>query len=174
GLTAQAKAAGWYLPHSNICWVSERHHILARDERGRLHCVDGPACAYPDGWAIYAWHGVRVPAHVIEQRDKLTIKQIISEQNTEVRRVMRNLYGTERFMRDAGAQEVDRADKHGARLLAIQLPGDPVEIRVMELTCPSTGNKYMERVPPDVRSAIEGLSWRFNVKPKGYNPEWQT
>jgi hypothetical protein len=56
-----AQSAGWVLPHQNICWVAERHNILARDYTGRLHCETGPACAYPDGWEIYARHGVRAP-----------------------------------------------------------------------------------------------------------------
>ena len=170
----QAQSAGWYLPHQHICWVSERHHILACDERGRLHCETGPAVMYPDGWAIYAWHGVRVPMNVIEQREKTTVKDILQEQNTEVRRVMRNLYGNDRFMIDAGAKEVDHTPSHGAALLALHLPGDPVEIRMMRLTCPSTGSVYFERVPPDVRTAMEGLSWRFNVKPAEYQPIWES
>ena len=28
GLWELAHSAGWALPHENICWVSERHHIL--------------------------------------------------------------------------------------------------------------------------------------------------
>jgi len=174
GYFEQAQTAGWYLPHQHICWVSERHHILVRDDRGRLHCETSPAVMYPDGWAIYAWHGVRVPANIIGERDKITVGSILKEQNTEVRRVMRNLYGNDRFMIDAGANEVDHAVEHGATLLALQLPGDPVEIRMMRLTCPSTGSVYFERVPPDVRTALEGLSWRFNVKPAEYQPDWQT
>lgn len=64
GLWELAQSAGWALPHQNICWVSERPNILHRDDRGRLHCDTGPAVAYPDGWAIYAAHGVRVPGDV--------------------------------------------------------------------------------------------------------------
>jgi hypothetical protein len=174
GLNEITKSAGWYLPHVNICWVSERHTVLIRDERGRLHSESGPAVMYPDGWSIYAWHGVRVPYSVIEDRAKTTVKDILAESNTEVRRVMRNLYGTDRFMIDAGAKEIDRCEKHGARLLAMQLSGDPVEIRMLELTCPSTGSKYFERVPPDVRSALEGLSWQINIKPSEYSPTWES
>ena len=61
GLIDQAQSSGWYLPHARICWVSERPSVLRRDERGQLHCVSGPAMVYPDGWSIYAIHGVRVP-----------------------------------------------------------------------------------------------------------------
>jgi hypothetical protein len=170
----QAKSAGWYLPHQHICWVSERHNILQLDARGRLHSETGPAVGYPDGWSVYAWHGIRVPARVIEERAQITVKEILTEKNTEVRRVMRNLYGDASFMVDAGAKEIDHSKKHKATLLALQLPGDPVEIRMMRLTCPSTGSVYFERVPPDVKSAIEGLSWRFNVSPSEYKPLIET
>ena len=66
GLLALSKSAGWALPYRDICFVSERHTTLLRDERGRLHAEDGPAVRYPDGWAVWAWHGVRVPQEVIE------------------------------------------------------------------------------------------------------------
>lgn len=52
-----SQSAGWFLPHQGICWVTERHNILARDDQGRLHSTSGPAVAYPDGWAVYAVHG---------------------------------------------------------------------------------------------------------------------
>ncbi len=115
-----------------------------------------------------------VPESIIENRHNLTVAGILKEQNTEVRRIMRNLYGTDRFMIDAGAKEVDHCKEHGATLLALRIPGDPVEIRMMKLTCPSTGSIYFERVPPDVRSALAGLSWRFNIKPSEYQPDWQS
>jgi hypothetical protein len=102
-----AQSAGWALPHENICWVSERHNILVRDERGRLHSASGPACAYPDEWAIYAWHGIRVPQHVIEAPGAITIKMIDGEANQEVRRVMIERYGYERY---AGTSKVVHED----------------------------------------------------------------
>ena len=112
GLIEQAKSAGWFLPHANICWVSERHNILARDERGSLHSVSGPACAYPDGWSIYAVHGVRVPADIIEDRPSITIARIDAEQNSEIRRVMMELYGYDRYILDSGSEPI-HADDYG-------------------------------------------------------------
>src|SRR3990167_9269115 len=43
GLGELARSAGWALPHRAVCWVSERHSTLRRDERGLLHRQDGPA-----------------------------------------------------------------------------------------------------------------------------------
>src|SRR3990172_2259775 len=47
GLWELALSAGWALPHEKICWVSERHSVLKRDELGRLHSDDTPAVQYP-------------------------------------------------------------------------------------------------------------------------------
>ena len=174
GLIHVAECCGWWWPNRGAVVLTERPVYLSRDGWGRLHSEDRAAIEYPDGWGVYVWHGVRVPSSVILEREKLTVAQIVSEKNTEVRRVMRNLYGNERFMRDAGAQEISRSEKHGCRLLRLHLPGDPVEIKMAELVCPSTGSVYYERVPPDVMDALEALSWRFGVKPKEYEPIWES
>lgn len=119
-----AKSAGWALPHKNICWVSERHNLLSRDERGRLHNLAGPAVMYPDGWKIYAVHGVRVPEWIIERPAEINVAAIESEQNAEVRRVMMELFGLGRYVSESGAEVVDVAPSdhqqigiRGARLL---------------------------------------------------------
>jgi hypothetical protein len=168
GLWMLAKSAGWALPHQNICWVSERHNILERDERGRLHSVSGPACAYPDGWAIYAVHGVRVPADIIEDRQSITVSRIEAESNAEVRRVMIDLYGPKRYLADSGAAVVQElpADHYliglrTARLLRKEVPDDEPIIMVDLLNSTpepdGTVKRYLLRVEP---GAYEGQASR--------------
>jgi hypothetical protein len=69
--------------------------------------VDGPALKYRDGWAVYCVGGVQVPGEIIEKPETLTVQRIDSEQNAEVRRVMVDLYGRERYLKDAGAELLD-------------------------------------------------------------------
>jgi hypothetical protein len=114
GLWELAQSAGWALPLRNICWVSERHNVLKRDDRGRLHSLKGPACAYPDGWTIYAVHGVRVPRYVIERPAEISVEKIDTETDAEVRRVMIERYrhgeevsGSAAYIRDAGGERPD-------------------------------------------------------------------
>ena len=57
-------AAGWVMPYTDICFVSERPEYLHLDENRRLHCETGPAIRYPDGFEIYAWHGTQFPQRV--------------------------------------------------------------------------------------------------------------
>ena len=184
GLWELAQSAGWALPHQNICWVSERHHILSRDDRGRLHCDTGPACAYPDGWAIYAVHGVRVPRYVIEEPAQIDVVRIGAETNAEVRRVMIERYrygedvsGSAAYVRDSGAKCLDHDERFGT-LWRRDLPNDEpiVMIEVINSTPEPDGRfkRYWLRVPPDTRTAHEAVAWTFGVPAKDYSPTVET
>jgi hypothetical protein len=160
GLWMLAKSAGWAIPHENICWVSERHNILERDERGRLHSISGPACAYPDGWGIYAVHGVLVPAGIIEDRASITVTRIEAEANSEVRRVMIDLYGPKRYLSDSGAIAVQECKPdhylvglRSARLLRKEVDDDEpiVMVDLLNSTPEPDGSvkRYLLRVDPN-------------------------
>ena len=113
GLWEFAQAAGWAIPYRDICFVAERHTTLHRDERGRLHCEDGPAVAYPDGWQIHAVHGVRVPGWVIDAPERITVETIEAEHNSEIQRVMIERFGWDRYAAEAGAEVVDHDERWG-------------------------------------------------------------
>jgi hypothetical protein len=67
-LTAQS--ACWWCPHHDFLMVCERPCEIHREltdpgvSRGRnshrLHCIDGAAVSWPDGWGIHVVHGVPV------------------------------------------------------------------------------------------------------------------
>jgi hypothetical protein len=199
GLWMLAKSAGWAIPHQNICWVSERHHILERDERGRLHSLTGPACAYPDGWGIYAVHGVRVPADIIEDRSSITVARIEAETNAEVRRVMIDLYGPKRYLEDSGAVVVQElpADHHivglrTARLLRKEVADDETIVLVDLLNSTpepdGTVKRYQLRVDPNAYDgqasrdclAAVASTWRHSdgslafERPQDYQPVFES
>ena len=76
GLWAIAKSAGWIVPHEHVCWIAERPETLCTDTHGRLHCADGPALRYRDGWSVYSWKGVRTPAWIIAHPERITRARI--------------------------------------------------------------------------------------------------
>jgi hypothetical protein len=170
GLIRLAKSAGWVIPHKNICWVSERHNILERDDRGRLHNLTGPAVAYPDGWSIYAVHGVRVPEYVIMSPETITVENIDSEQNAEVRRVMVDRYGADRYLVDSNAVEVHQDD--WGILYRKDIPDDEplMMVKVVNSTPEPDGSfkDYFLRVPPTVNTALEAVAWTFDKSPEEY------
>jgi hypothetical protein len=180
-----AQSAGWALPHQNICWVSERPNILHRDDGGRLHCETGPAVAYPDGWTIYAAHGVQVPGDVIERPDTITTLAIDGERNAEIRRVMIERYrhgeevsGAPAYVRDAGGEQLDRDERYGT-LWRRDLPGggDDEAIVMIELMNPTPqpdGSRRCQwlRVPPSITTARK--AWTFSQSGRKYNPRKET
>ncbi len=66
-MAAIAGSAGPWWALERLAIVSERPLRLSLDERGRLHSSDGPALAYPDGFVIWADHGVTVPEWLVTE-----------------------------------------------------------------------------------------------------------
>ncbi|MFE2447670.1 DUF6745 domain-containing protein [Streptomyces melanosporofaciens] len=176
GVAAVARATGWWWPYEKAVIVAERPVELHRDEAGRLDRGDGPALAFPDGFALYAWRGMPVPAEFLRQLGELTPDRIRAEENAELRRVMLEHYGYDRYLEESGAEPVHR-DETGV-LWRIALDGDEpvVMVEVVNSTPEPDGTHrtYWLRVPPRVRTAREGVAWTFGVDADTYRPERET
>ncbi|MDT9689983.1 hypothetical protein Q5762_16855 [Streptomyces sp. P9(2023)] len=176
GLAAVAEHAGWWWPYEKVAVVCERPVELHRDEAGRLDRGDGPALAYPDGFALYAWRGMAVPAEFLAELGGLTPERIRAEENAELRRVMLEFYGYERYLAESGAQPVHR-DETGV-LWRIELVDDEdvAMVEVVNATPEPDGTfrTYWLRVPPRTRTAREGVAWTFGLAEEAYEPLVQT
>jgi hypothetical protein len=176
GLAAVAREAGWWWPYENLAVISERPTALYRDEAGRLDRGDGPAVGYSDDFALYAWRGMPVPGEFIAELASLTADRIRGEENAELRRVMLEFYGYDRYLSESGAEPVQR-DETGI-LWRIPLTGDEdvVMVEVVNSTPEPDGTSrtYWLRVPPATRTAREGVAWTFGVSEADYEPLVQT
>ena len=105
---ALATSCGWVWWHQNVCAISDRPSAINRDAQGRLHCEHGKAIEYRDGWGFYAIHGVRVPEQVVMSPETLTVTQVQTEENAEVRRVMIERMGYDRYVSEAGLKVIDQ------------------------------------------------------------------
>lgn len=142
--------------HEDFCIISDRPEILLRDEQARPHCETGPFCKWRDGTALYAIHGVRVPWWVVEHPDAITVADIDAEPNAEVRRVMVDRYGRDRFMKDCGA-EVLHTDDYGVLLRRNMGDDEPiVMVKVVNSTAEPDGTfkDYYLRVHPELRPML--------------------
>jgi len=142
----------------------------------RLHSAE-TAAVESDIERLYFWHGVLVPAFVVVRPDLITLDHIRQEENAEVRRVMTERYGYERYLTDVGAQR-EQADDYG-ELFRIQREGDTdlVMVRVVNSTPEPDGSfkPYMLRVPPHVTSAREAVAWTWGIeRAEQYAPAIQT
>ena len=173
GVSQAAKAAelltiaqnlGWWMPLGDVCIISPKMSVLHRDGRNRLHCETGQALSYPDGWGIWAWHGVRVSQQVIDAPETIGVQEALSETNAEVRRVMLTRIGTERLAQELPPKIIDTDhDGRGMPRKLMQL-GNITDRRFIAYTCPSTGREYpAQPVPPEVRTCAEAVAWRFRA-----------
>ncbi len=173
---ATAAATGWWWPYSDVVLLAERPVVLHQDEPGRLHCAEGPALAFPDGFALHAWRGMPMPADFLDRLPSLTPAEIRAEDNAELRRVMLEHYGYDRYLAESGAKPVHR-DETGV-LWRIELDGDEpvVTVEVVNSTPEPDGTHrvYWLRVPPRISTAREGVAWTFGLTAEAYQPIRQT
>ena len=139
--------------HKEFCIVSDRPEVLTVDDQNRPHNDTGPFCRWRDGTALYAIHGVRVPAWVVLHPERITLDAIKAEPNAEVRRVMRERYGEGRYLAETKAVVVD-ASYEGARKGAaprVLLRDDEGGLTLVG-TDGSTGRVYYMVAPPGTTS----------------------
>jgi len=155
GLCKICKSANWWLPHEKICWISERHNILNRDDSGRLHCESGPALGYPDGWFIWAIGGVIVDEQIVMRPDTQTVDQIAADINDESRRIRIERFGWERYLRESKAEiRSQRFNERDQQWECLYRLGDGTQRMVV--ADPSTGRKYALGVPGEIESCENG------------------
>jgi hypothetical protein len=120
--------AGFRCLHEEFCIVTENPEFIHMDAQDRPHCDDGPSHRWRDGWSLYHVHGVRVPDFVIMRPHEITPAIIKAEDNQEVRRVMIDRYGPQRYLHETKAELIDAdvwqglprglfEDQHGDRYL---------------------------------------------------------
>jgi hypothetical protein len=176
GRAELARSAGWCWPFERTVVLTERPRHLHWDDHDQLHAQTGPALAYADGFALWRWRGVRVPRWVVERPDMVTLETILDEEDAQVRRVLMERYGPDRYLREAGGQVVQR--DHCGNLWRAEVPGDEplVMIEVRNATPEPDGSRrtFWLRVPPQVLTALEGVAWTFNLPPERYQPCVQT
>ncbi|MFI8435337.1 DUF6745 domain-containing protein [Streptomyces sp. NPDC079020] len=176
GLAQVARNAGWWWPYENAVVISERPEALHRDEAGRLDHGDGPALSYADGFALYAWRGMPVPAEFLAELSALTPERIRAEENAELRRVMLEYYGYDRYLTESRAEPVHRDETGILWRIALDGDEDVVMVEVVNSTPEPDGTHrtYWLRVPPSTRTAKDGVAWTFGIDGAAYAPVRQT
>lgn len=134
------------------------------------------AVKYRDGFGVYAWHGRRIPqthAWLIEQPEKITATSIDEEHNAEMRRIMLERLGMERYI-EQGRLQPFAVDDYG-ELFRKEMPDEDepwLLLRVANMTQERDGGfrQYILRVPPDVQTPHQAVAWTFGVKQAEYQP----
>jgi hypothetical protein len=163
----------WVVEHrryrSRVCIVVPRPTVHL--ERERLHRTDGPAVEWDSGASYWFWEGLPVPRRaVVRQSERARLQVLVRTRNLELRRMLLDRIGYERFLEGAGAELV-RQDDYG-KLWRSELEVDGELLYVVEVvnsTPEPDGSfkRYFLRVPPSMRSAREAVAWTFGFDRAG-------
>ena len=177
------ESAGFYWTLDDVCFVSDRPAQIHRDQAGRLHCETAPAIAYSGtDWGLYCWHGFTIPpSHhwIIADKAKLSPDSIDAETNAELRRVMLEVYGFDRYFAERKAKVMRRdvdGNGHARRLLSAKVGGDT--IRVVEVLNGSlepdgTRRKFLLGAMPG-KTPHEAIAASYGIAPQHYREAVRT
>lgn len=128
------KECGWSWWHEEVLALCSHPRAIRRDMAGRLHSNNAMALEFRDGFGVYCHHNL--PLHVehqwlITNPELITPDKIEAEKNAEIRRVMLEIYGYERYLKERSGRVIS-TDKdvngHERRLIEVKVAGAPVRI----------------------------------------------
>ncbi|MBE9210836.1 hypothetical protein IQ244_30910 [Nostoc sp. LEGE 06077] len=147
----------WMFPYEGVA-ISIQRPLIRCNSAGEIHGEGIPAIEFSDGCGVYAYRGIHLPekygqVHPTNWRAEWLLEQ----RNAELRRVLIQGIGYERICQQLQAKECDQWQEY--TLLQIESEVDVEPLRLLKMTCPSTGFIHVLRVPPDLSSARESIRW---------------
>jgi hypothetical protein len=171
-----AQSCGWWWPREGVCVISERPiavrtEVWGDDGEVRLHCADGPAVCYADGWDLYAWHGTQVPSWVVTDP---SVHRIAREANVEVRRCAIEHIGWASYIDQAGLRLVASAPDPGNPGSQLRLYDMRKETRVLLAVNGSVERdgrrrRYGLTVPGVFEDPIAAAGWTYGLSAEQYS-----
>ena len=170
-LMNMARHCGWWIPYAEAIIFEDRCLELHRDARHELHSEAGPAIAYGDGFEIYAWHGVIVPARWIRDKENLSPEEVLAARNGEQRRAGCEILGWDRVLSELSANVIDVNDNPQiGTLVEVEIPEAGLA-RFLRVRC-GTGREFAIPVPRETPNALAAQQWIWNDA--DYAPEIRT
>ncbi len=142
------------------------------DRVRRLHCLTGPALTWGDKYNLYYIRGVQVHPNYVNKPQSITAKDIVDQQNVEVRKAMIELVGMERFLKLFNAKLVDQdTDAAGMPRQLWKVTVDDETRTILEVECPSKRDKHYLMMPADCTSCANAVAWSFGFQVPDYLPD---
>ncbi|MCX8106710.1 MAG: hypothetical protein N3D80_12655 [Ignavibacterium album] len=148
---------------------------LKFNERGQIHCADGPAMKLVSGETAYFYNGISVDEKIIMHPQELSVKEILSTKHPHIKEVMIEKYGLGNFVESLRYFVLDeiKVENSFYQLLSVDIEeGDP--LNVLRVTCPSTGKKHYLRIPPGIKKFKDALAWTFGVSSRELDIYFET
>ena len=179
GLAEVTQTCGWVWPFSGAVIITDRPSVIALDGEKRLHCATGPAIEYRDGFAVYAWRGVRIPDDWIG--GGLDAKTAVTWPNVEQRRAAIEILGWQNVLSALDAKSLGgNPDPKIGEIIEVQLPFEDddgnatTRALFLKAQC-GTGRTIFEAVDPDEVDLDPRFdpAWCAQAWRDGYSPaDW--
>ena len=164
GLIELIKTSGWAWISADRAIIIDRPSHIHMDENNVLHAEDRPSILYRDGFAVYSWHGQRVPRDWIMNKESLTPKMALGQENTEMRRAACEIIGWNKILEKLNYRLIEEDDDPMiGRLVEVDLPDAGAE-RFLMVRC-GTGRDFALPVDPSCNTALEANAWTFGLRP---------
>lgn len=149
------RARGWSMVvREEAVYVSRPPEYVKFDDEQRLHCADGAAVMFVDGWGVYAWRGTRVPKAWILEPEKLDAAEALRNDNMELRTAAGSIIGWGKVIESFPHRSLDKdPNPYYGELLSVDLPDSP-DSRFLRARC-GTGREVCVVVDESARTAVE-------------------
>jgi hypothetical protein len=143
--------------YKGIAFCSDRAKVLRFDDRKLLHCEDGYAMEFRDGYGFCSWHGIRVPDEWIVNKS-LDAKTAITWKNMEQRRAACEIVGWAKVLRELNAVIINKStNPFVGELVEVDIPDIGKEKFL--LTMCGTNREFALPVPPQMERASQAQAW---------------
>lgn len=156
GLLGISKNCGWWSAYEDVVIFQNRPKEIHLNDEGEIHNEEGPAILYRDGYAVWGISGKRVTEQIIMSPETMTIKQISSETDLDLRSIMIDRFGWSNYIEQTNAECIDSRDnilENTKEALYKTEFGNR-----MIVSCP-TGRVFSVGVHDSVKSCSKAQSW---------------
>ncbi len=167
--------AGWIWCFEKAIVCSEMPIQTNVNEEGNLHNFNGPAIEWADGEGLYYFNNVKVSKEIaLKETSKITKKDILSEENVDIRREIIRKVGIEKAIEMLDAKTIHKfTSKVGGKyeLLQIDYDGKGSLRPYLKMKSKSIDAIHIEGIAPSLNSVEDAICFRNKLK-KFMEPEF--
>jgi hypothetical protein len=156
-----------------MCLVSRHPKHIKRDNRNNLHCEEGYAIEFNDGYGQHYLWGVFFDKKLYKQvtGGKMTFKKVMAIENIEQRMAALKILDADKLLKGTKAKLVDKSERGNSLYIVKGL--FKTDAYFLRYSCPSTGRVYISGIEPKFASenpkADNCMAFKFNLSINDYN-----
>jgi hypothetical protein len=130
-----------------------------------LHADGEPALVFADNQAVWFFRGKRLPKRYHVHSLLWRADWLSNEADSQMQELLIQVLGHQKLISELGSRELDAWREY--KLLTLE--DHELLLRFLSMTCPSTGQHNLVRVPPNINTAREAAAWiGWGVDPESY------